>query len=187
MSGAVLSPTEDQIFDTVWGFVSSLFDPSLAGQILKSNQNLTSTPQGTYAVVQPSVKVRLDQGDRDYDPVALLQNVTRHTQYSYQVDCYGPSAPDWADIISSAWRSMWACDQLNGNGADAPTTKAAIQPLYADEPQQLTIVNGEFEYEQRFMVKLYLQANQVVGLPQDFFTNPPPVVVESPPADYLPQ
>lgn len=182
---ATLANTEDQIFDTVWGLVSSLFDPSLAGQILKGNQNQTATPLGTYAVIQPGIKIRQDQGDRDYDPVALLQNVTRHTQYAYQVDCYGPSAPDWADIIAIAWRSLWACDQLNGQGANAPTTKAAIQPLYADEPQQLNIVNGEQQYEQRYMVKLYLQANQVVGLPQDFFSTPPGVTIK-PPADSAP-
>lgn len=185
MTAAITANTEDQVFDTLWGFVSSLFDPSLAGQVFKGYQNMTATPTGTYAVVSSGVKTRLDQGDRDYDPTNGLMLVTRHTQYYYQIDCYGPSAPDWADIIAVAWNSPWSCGQLNGTGLNAPTTKATLQSLYADEPQQITIVNAENNYEQRFMVKLYLQVNPIVSLPQDFFTAPPAVIIK-PPADLNP-
>jgi hypothetical protein len=79
---------------------------------------------------------------------------------------------------------MWACDYFAGLLA-TPTPGAPLPatPLYADEPQQLNIVNGEMQYEQRFLCKLYLQANQIASLPQDFFTDTPAVTIE-PPADY---
>lgn len=191
MSGAaaLVSPSEDQIFDTLWGFIAALFDPSLSAQIIKATQNQTPTPLGTYAIIQPGVKVRQDQAVRDYTPPAAgspagtlgTQNVSRGTQYAYQVDCYGPAAPDWADTITIAWRSLWACDYFAaGVDLNGSPLKAVIAPLFADEPQQLTIVNAEQQYEQRFMTRLYLQANQVVALQQAFITGPIPVVIEPP-------
>lgn len=176
---AVLAPTEDQTFDAVWAWVASLFDVSIAPQIFKGYQNLTATPYGTYVVISPSVKERLNQGARTYayTSPAALGTVTqeRSTKYSWQVDVYGPQATDWADVISIAWRTNTAADVLTGG---------AIVPLYADEPQQLNIVNGEDQYEARFMLKLYGQVNQTVTLAQQFATDAKPVVV--PPVDVVP-
>lgn len=186
-NATLTGPTEDQMFDTVWGFVSSLFDPSLVGQFVKANQNGTPTPTGTYAIFQPAVKMRTDQGVRSYtlnsgSTIAGTVNVSRGTQYYYQLDCYGPSAPDWADTITIAWRSLWAADYFNGGvEAGGATLAASIAPLYADEPQQLNIVNAEQQYEQRYMCKLYFQAHQVVALAQSFFDVVDPVL--EPPVD----
>lgn len=178
---ATLSPTEDQVFDAVWEWVNNLFNPALpAPQVLevqKGFQNNTATPTGSYIVVSPGVKVRQDQIRRDYDPLTGKVRNTRNTTYTYQVDCYNQGGPDNADVVSIAWRTMLACDTLVGK---------PITPLYADEPVQLNIVNSENLYEQRFMVKLYAQVNQVVTQTQDFFVGPVPVVVEAPPADLLP-
>ena len=180
---ATLSITEDQMFDAVWGFVSGLIT---GANVLKGFQNMTSTPLGSYIVVQPGIKQRANQGVRTYDPVALLQQVERDSIYAYQVDCYGPAGPDQADIVSIAWRSLWACDYFAGNlVTPTPGAPLPVTPLYADEPVQLNIVNGELAYEQRFMLKLYLQANTVVSLPQDFYTGPIPVVT-GPPVDDWP-
>lgn len=174
---ATLTPTEDQLFNAVWHMVAQYFAAPDQGKIFKGFQNWTSTPpSGSYVVIQPGVMVRQDQALRDYDPVNSLVKITRGTTYSYQVDCYGPAGPDWANIIAIAWRSMWSCD----NNAQP----LIFTPLYADEPQQLNIVNGELVYEQRFTLKLYLQVNQVVALPQDFFTTPPAVTITV--ADDLP-
>jgi len=179
---AILTPTEDQLFDAIWGFVAALFDVSVQTNIFKGFQNMTSTPPGvSYVVISPGVNERQNQIERDYDPQAGVVNNTRRTTYSYQVDCYGPNGPDYANTIAIAWRTMWACDYFAGLLA-APTPGAPLPatPLYADEPQQLNIVNAEMQYEQRFLTKLYLQANQVASLPQDFFTTAPEVTVETP-------
>lgn len=173
---ATITPTEDQVFDAMWGWVSSLFSTPDQANIFKGFQNVTSTPLGSYAVISPGIAVRQDQIRREYDAVNGLSLNARHTTYSYQVDCYGPSGPDWSNIIAIAWRTLAACDALAG---------LPVTPLYADEPNQLNIVNGEYQYEQRFMLRLYLQVNQTVALPQDFFQAPVPIVVETP-ADNLP-
>lgn len=179
---AVLAPTEDQTFDALWGWVASLFDPSIAAQIFKGYQNLTATPYGTYVVISPGVKERFNQGTRMYVYNAETQVGTvtqqRNTKYSWQVDVYGPQAADWADMISIVWRSNTAADTLI-------TASAAIVPLYADEPQQMNIVNGENQYEARFMLKLYGQVNQTVTLTQQFATTATPTLVR-PPVDIGP-
>jgi len=187
MIAAVLTPTEDQLFDAVWGFIDAVFGATISDNIFKGYQNMTSTPPGvSYVVISPGIAERFNQLVRTYDSTALVVNNLRSTDYAYQVDCYGPSGPDYANTIAIAWRTMWACDYFAGLLAD-PTPGAPLPatPLYADEPQQLNIVNGEMQYEQRFMCKLHLQANQVVALPQDFFTTPLEVVIESP-ADFGP-
>jgi hypothetical protein len=181
MSGATLNATEDQIFDALWGFIAALFDPSVQSNIFKGYQNMTSTPLGTYVVLSPGVKIRQNQIVRSYDATAGVMNVERDTEYKYQVDCYGPSAPDYADIIAIAWSSLWACDYFAGNLATpTPGAPLPVTPLYAEEPQQLNIVNAEMQYESRFMLQLHLQSDQVVSLPQDFFTTAPTVTVNVP-------
>ena len=131
--------------------------------------------------------MRQNQNRRDYDATALVMNVERDTVYSYQIDCYGPTGPDLADTIAIAWVSLWACDYFAGNSATPPPgAPLPVTPLYADDPQQLNIVNGELQYEQRYMIKLYAQVNQVAALPQDFFTDAP-IVDVTVPANYLPE
>lgn len=181
-----LTPTQDQVFDAIWGWLTTLFDPSLATNIFKGFQNITSTPYNSYVVVSPGIAQRVNQINKSYDSVNLVVNNERSTIYSYQVDCYGPNGPDMADIIAIAWRTMNACDYFAGLLATpTPGAPLPVMPLYADEPSQLNIVNGENVYEQRFMLRLFAQVNQVVSLPQDFFTGPVPIDVEIP-ADLLP-
>lgn len=168
---ATLLHSEDVVFDALWAWIAAVTAVQLPGvqaagdQVFKGFQNTTATATGNYVVLSPGIKTRQDQGRRSYvvdsiDPLTGIVNVSRHTTYSYQVDCYGQLGPDVADIIAIAWRSLWGCDQLVG---------AAITPLFADEPQQLNVANSENQYEQRFMLRLFAQVNQVVALPQDFF------------------
>lgn len=182
---AVLTPSENTVFDAVWGWVASLFDVSVTPNIFKGFQNITSTPLNSYIVLSPGVAVRQDQIRRTYDSTNGLSLNQRNTTYSYQVDCYGPQGPDFANTIAIAWRTMAACDYFDGTFSNPPTAPLPVTPLYADEPSQLNIVNGELVYEQRFMLRLFLQVNQVVSLPQDFFVGPVPIVIKTP-VDLLP-
>lgn len=177
---ATLRVTEDSVFATVWDLIAGLFDTATQQLIFKGFQNVTATPGQngpSYIVISPGVKVRTSQGSRSYDSVAQTITVERGTTYYYQVDAFGPLAPDYADIVTVAWNSMYAATATKD--ASAP-----FQVLYADEPSQLNFTNGELQYEQRFTTKLYLQVNQAVTLPQQsadqvvIVTNPP---LHSPP------
>ena len=163
MTAATVSPTEDQVFDALFGWLAAVLDlPDTTGQIVKGFQNLAAAPTGNYLVVSPGLMQRQDFGRKVYDPAREVVITEAHNTYSYQVDCYGLDGPNWASIIAAAWRTMW--------GVDAMGASPAFMPLYADAPQQLNIANSEGQFEQRFMVKLFGQVNQIVTLPQQFFT-----------------
>lgn len=164
MAAATVSPTEDQVFDAVWAWLAAVFDlPDTTDQIVKGYQNLVAVPPGTYVVVSPGIMERQDFSRNRYDPATETVTEEAHSTYSYQVDCYGADGPNWASIIAVAWRTMW--------GVDAMGASPVFTPLYADAPQQLNIVNSEGQFEQRFMVKLFGQVNQIVSLPQQFFSD----------------
>lgn len=162
MSGTLIV-TEDAVFASVWDLIAGLFDTPTQAYIFKGFQNITATPGdgSSYIVISPGVKVRTSQGSRTYDTTAGTLTVKRNTTYYYQVDAFGPLAPDYADIVTVTWNSMYAATATVDAGAP-------FQVLYADEPVQLNFTNGELQYEQRFSSKLYLQVNQAVTLPQQF-------------------
>lgn len=160
MAAATLLPTEDETFDALFGWIAKALDlPDTTDQIVKGFQNLSATPNGSYVVISPGIMHPQDFSGQTYDPENSLALVSNHLTYSYQVDCYGQAGPNQARILFAAWKSTWTCDFL-------PTW---FKPLYADAPQQLNIVNSEGQFEQRFMIRLFGQVNQTVGLPQDFF------------------
>lgn len=163
---ATLTPTDAQQFDAIWEWVTGLFDSSLSDQFFKGYQNVVATPYGSYCVISRGTSVRLNQGERNYDATGTAGTIglVRRTQVQWQIDCYGEEGPDWADIISSTWKSITAAD------AFVIDASGGMAPLYADEPQQMTIVNSEDQYETRYMAKLYMQVNQTVTLDQEFFT-----------------
>ena len=204
MSIQPLFPTEDQIFQAVWVWLTSANPNGPApARVFKGFQNLTPTPAdnnlgdpelATYAVLSPGVMVRSNQGLRTYDAANQQVVVSRGTTYSYQLDCYGPRGPDWANTVAVAWNSAPAAEWFLLNSPTppipAPAALPVMAPLYADEPAQMNILNGERQFEQRFMARLYVYVTQSLGLPQDTFNGPTtpdtwPVQINVP-ADLLP-
>lgn len=159
---ATLTPTEDQTFDALFGYIARCLGlPDDTQDIVKGFQNLVASPVGSFVVVSPGILQRHDFGRWEYDPAGMATTVVAHNTYSYQLDCYGPEGATRASILAAAWRSMWGATVMQG---------AAITPLYADAPQYLSIVNSEGQYEARWMIRLFGQVNQNVSLPQDYFT-----------------
>jgi hypothetical protein len=83
----------------------------------------------------------------------------KSTSYTMQLDVHGPAAADNADTIATLWRDVYACEALAPFG---------IQPLYADDPQQLPFMNGEEQYTDRFVINLVYHGTPTVSTPQDF-------------------
>lgn len=179
------SPNEAQIFDAVWGFVAELVlayadtPPASLDQIVKGYQNRKAPPQGNYVIVRGGEKERFDQarmvvvdGAGGTNPGKVTYQ--RNTGYRIIIDCYGAIAPDWADAISILWRTPSACDKLA-----AALPAGTMQPLYADEPQQLTIVNEEYAYETRWRCVLHLNVIQTASVSQDFFDKAS-IVIQAP-------
>jgi hypothetical protein len=58
-------------------------------------------------------------------------------------------------------RDDYAMAQFSTSGFD-------VTPLYADDPKQVPFLNGEQQYETRWIVEAVLQVNPVVSVPQQF-------------------
>lgn len=78
-----------------------------------------------------------------------------------QLDCYGALSADWATILAAILRTDYACRVFSEGGLDAA-------PLYAERPMQAALVDGEQQYEERWIVGANLQYNPVVSTPMQF-------------------
>lgn len=109
---------------------------------------------GTY-VVAPSQTV---------GPLALAAGLTQAMSpmmITIQVDVHGPNSTDNTQRIVTLFRDAFACDFFTDGGYP-------VQPLYIDNGDQIPFVNGENQYEDRWVLKARLQANPVVSTPQQF-------------------
>lgn len=103
------------------------------------------------------------------------------TEVMIQIDVYGPNSPNNAQIISTLFRDDFAIQTFINSDVPPPPGWSdippggtlsvpydGIRPLYADDPRQMTQVFGEAQWETRWTIDAYLQANQIVVAPQMF-------------------
>lgn len=83
------------------------------------------------------------------------------TEIGVQLDVFGPSSAENAQIISTLFRDEFAYDFIQGLNTD-------ISPLHADDPRQMPFINDQAQYENRWMVEALLQVNETVTVPQQF-------------------
>lgn len=159
-----LSFTDEQVFTAVRAF---LLDALSGFEIVQGNVNRVPTAKGNFVVMSRTTLTRLGTNTTVYDDqplatpsVVALKIETQPINMAIQLDVYGPSAPDAATVISTAWRSDIACDFLSSYG---------IQPLYNEEPRWMPLTNSEEQYENRYMVEVYLQYNPSIAVAQQFF------------------
>jgi len=89
----------------------------------------------------------------------------------FQLDFYGEGAADAVHIVQALFRTRYTCDQLAGSGLE-------VQPLYAEDPKNTTMVNAEQQYQERWTLDAFIQFNPVVTVPLDFASALEATVVE---------
>lgn len=157
---ATISVTESMLLTALRTFLLTLVDCD----VLKSQQNRVSMPTGDFVLMTGLGAIGLSTDKTAFIPGQSNpgnETHSRSTQWNVQLDCYGPDASDIANLIATAFKTDYAAQQL-------ATAAIEIQPLYANDPRQMTIVNAEQQYESRWIVELAFQYNPVVTLPQDF-------------------
>lgn len=157
---ATISITESHVLTVLRSFILSLV--SLDGDhVIRGLQNRVAMPTGDFIEITPSIASPLATTVETYTPGASTSQNERSTQVSVQVDCYGASAMDNANLLSVMMRSDYACSQFSASGVD-------MQPLYAGDAHQMPFVTGESQYMERWTFDAVLQANPVISVPQDF-------------------
>lgn len=157
---ATISVTESALYSALRAFLMSL----VSCPVMQSQQNHMAMPKGDFILMQA-----LNAPELSTDKVTFIpgqsnpgsETHSRSTQWNVQLDCYGPDAADMAALIATTFKTDYAAQALAGAAIE-------IQPLYAKDPLQGTILNAENQYEPRWIVELVFQYNPVVTLPQDF-------------------
>jgi len=149
------------------------------GQVIQGYPNRTAMPSPASAgfVVMTAISKRrlrtnVDNFTATTSPAPAPGPVTSEQgqQVDVQLDCYGPAASEWSDILTTLLRDNIGCVALAPN----------CQPLYADDPIRAPLTNAEAEYEDRWIVTARLQYNPVTTTAQEYATVLGPVDIMPP-------
>ena len=89
----------------------------------------------------------------------------------FQLDFYGAGAADAIQIVHSLFRTSYTCEQMATSGLE-------VQPLYAEDPKNTTMINAEQQFQERWTLDAFIQFNPVVTVPLDFASSLEATVVE---------
>jgi len=155
------SITDSDVFTTLRTFLLIVTNNALA--VIQGFDNRVPMPKNDFILLQGVTRERLATNIDSYtldlggnDTKSMKQEIN----YGIQVDIYSDTAADYATVISTAFRDMYAYDAFPAN----------IKPLYCDDPKQLQFTNGEMQYEKRYMIMMYLQYDPTVTTPAQLAT-----------------
>lgn len=159
---ATISLTEADVLAVLGDFLTLVLLPTV--NVVRAEINRVPEPLGSdYVVMTPILRDRFSTNADSYVdvPGAGQRLSLQSTRTTVQLDVHGPAGADNAQILSTLLRGGFACDQFVMSGFD-------IVPLYTSEPRQAPFLNGEQQIEIRWTVDAVLQANIVIGVPQQF-------------------
>lgn len=152
ISGATLTVTEMSLGAIAVG--ATLFGAGITAGTTITAEGTGTGGIGTYTVSVP-------QTVASEIMACGSKNMLQATQVTVQVDVYGPASGDNAQIVTTAFRDEYGVEQFLASGFD-------VAPLYADEANQMPLIDGEAQFEQRWAIKCVMQCNPVVAVPQQF-------------------
>jgi len=173
MTAATVSITDSQIYTVLGAFIVGVLGIS-APQVIQGYPNRTAMPSPASAgfvvmttISKKRLRTNVDTFAGTTSPAPAPGPVTSEQaqQIDIQIDCYGPQSFEWSDILTTLLRDNIGCLAL------APY----CQPLYADDPVRVPLINAEMQYEDRWLVTARLQYNQVVTTGQTYAVELGPV------------
>ena len=144
--------TIDQVIDALGSYVQ-IFTPV---QIIRGNVNRTAMPISPFIELTEIASSSINKPIETYISADQTEIINEHTRLEVQIDLYGWELSDTVKALHSSFRTIWASDQF-------PTW---VMPLYCSEPMKMPVPNGEEQYEQRWTMRLSLQYNPAIIVPQ---------------------
>jgi hypothetical protein len=159
--GINLTITETAVLQSLRTFLLQILPTGT--EVVRGLQNRVAMPQGASVVMTPLIRTRLSTNTDTWSsaPDADTLSVYSSKQIDVQLDCYGPGSGDNAEVIFTLFRDQFAFAALTAGGAD-------IAPLFTTPPRQMTFINGEDQYEERWMTTVSIEMNPIVTVTQDF-------------------
>lgn len=163
---AVVDITEAMLYTDMGNFLTLLYGTDAgAPEVIRGQGNRTASPPVTtstdtadaagFIILQFFAGKRTTTNQHTFNSTAQTQAVQSNTQGRFQLDFYGKVSEDWARIFITLFRDQFGCANL-----------VVCQPLWADEAIQAALVDGEEQWEERWMVEAYIQFNPTVTAPQ---------------------
>ncbi len=161
---ATISLPEVSILTALRAFLLAVLP--LTVEVVRGQDNRVPEPEGDdFVIMTPTLRQRLattvDTFTDPYPAAGGTRSSLQPTQVTVQLDVHGPNSAENAQIISTLMRSPFGCGQFHQSGFD-------VQALYASDPRQTPFVNAENQYETRWTVDAVMQANIIVGTPEQF-------------------
>lgn len=146
------SITDKQVFEAVRDFLLLVLPTGT--EVVRALNNKVAMPKGNFVTMQAVTQARLATNitENTLSENGDTQSIKQKIEYSIQLDVYGINAANNAVTVSTLFRDAFAYDSFPEN----------IKPLYCDDPKQIEFSNAEMQYENRFMIMLYLQYDPVV-------------------------
>lgn len=152
------SITEDDAIAALRDFLLLVLPSGI--EVVQGQDNYVPEPAGpNHIILTPASRTHLSSSYREPRPDDDAVLVSRSTRIDIQMDVYGPNGSDYAQVISTLLRDDYGCQAMAGTG---------VQPLYCDDGQQMPLVNGEKQYEQRWRLHAQLQIDPTVSTPAQF-------------------
>lgn len=154
-----ISITDDDVFTALGNFLVSVLPTGT--EVIQLQDNGVAMPSGPFVGMNNGNMKRLATNTDTYnDPVTTLGTklIGSPSAYTMTVDLYGPDSGAWAATVQALFRDEYVTSLFPDN----------IQPLYADDPIQIPLINGEQQWEQRWRLQAVMQTSSVVTVPQDF-------------------
>ena len=162
---ATLSITEDSVFVALRAWVQNILGSTV--EVVQQLDNRVPMPKGSFVLMNHIMRTNLGFPVASYTDVASVGTTpavqivsnTINLDFTIQLDCYGPLSGDWVAMLDATWMTEKACEFFDTYG---------VLPLYCDDPRQTTFINGENQYDTRWILPVHLQYSPVVSLSQEF-------------------
>jgi hypothetical protein len=155
---ATIDIIDQNVFNALGTFLQGILP--INTPIVQGQDNQVPMPVGPFVCMTNAGQERLGTNQTTFTPGAANPGakIVMSPKYAMQLDFYGPASQSWAAMTQALFRDEYATDQMPSN----------IQPLYADDPMQMPLIDGEAQYEQRWKVTAYMQYNPQITVPQNF-------------------
>jgi hypothetical protein len=138
-------------------------------EVIRVQVNRAPMPKSdNWIGLSPTGRTQLSTTSHTYHPDIDKKDVARSTSIAIQMDVYGPDSTDIAQTITTLFRDAYGTENMT-----------VAVPLYCDDGHQMPLVNGEEQYEQRWMIQAMLQANPTIVTPQQFADSVDATLVEA--------
>lgn len=167
-----ITPVMDSLFFCLRSF---LLDHVPVTSCRQAQLNNTAMPKGNFIIMTPlgTSGLSTDLTTYQYDPDSGIsqETHTRVTEWRCQLDFYGTSSQENADIIATITRSEYACDWFRDFAHNSSGNGVVISPIACTDPKQTSMINGEDQWQDRWTCEFHAQIPINVLVPQSFMTN----------------